>query len=315
MKPAQRGAALLLAMIILTLVSAVAAGMVWQQSRAIQVEAAERARTQAVWILNGALDWGRDILRRDSSNRAGGPDQLREINEMRLSSFLAADQNNNADGELEAFFSGRIVDAQSRYNLRNLIDTESKLSKLEQGTLQRLCEAAGVPAAAEQLANGLLLAWTGGGGDAAATTPLAPTRVSQLAWLGLDGDTLERLAPFVEILPVRTPININTASREVLVAVIEGLDLATAERIILQRATTAFANVDDLRLRLGLRETLKTDAQRVNVSSSYFDVYGQLRVDDRVVEERSLLERKGIGSNAEVTAVRRERRSLRTASP
>ena len=315
MKPTQRGAALLLAMIILTLVSAVAAGMVWQQSRAIQVEAAERARTQAVWILNGALDWGRDILRRDNSNRAGGPDQLREINEMRLSSFLAADQNNNADGELEAFFSGRIVDAQSRYNLRNLLDTEGKVSKLELGTLQRLCEAAGVPAAAEQIANGLLLAWVPGSGDAPGGTPLAPTRVSQLAWLGLDGDTLERLAPFVEILPVRTALNINTASREVLVAVIEGLDLATAERIVLQRATTAFANLEDLRLRLGLRESLKTDAQRVNVSSNYFDVYGQLRVDDRVVEERSLLERKGIGNNADVTAVRRERRSLHTAAP
>ena len=31
--------------------------MVWQQWRAVQVEAAERARTQAAWILTGALDW------------------------------------------------------------------------------------------------------------------------------------------------------------------------------------------------------------------------------------------------------------------
>ena len=52
-----RGAALLIAMVLLTLVSTLAAGMVWQQNRAIQVEAAERARTQSAWILNGALDW------------------------------------------------------------------------------------------------------------------------------------------------------------------------------------------------------------------------------------------------------------------
>ena len=44
-------------MIILTLVATLAAGMVWQQSRAVQVEAAERARVQAAWILTGALDW------------------------------------------------------------------------------------------------------------------------------------------------------------------------------------------------------------------------------------------------------------------
>ncbi len=40
----QAGAALLLAMIILTLVGTLAAGMVWHQHRAIEVEAAERAR-------------------------------------------------------------------------------------------------------------------------------------------------------------------------------------------------------------------------------------------------------------------------------
>ena len=121
---AQRGAALLLAMIILTLVSTVAAGMVWQQSRAIQVEAAERARAQAVWLLNGGLEWGRYILRSNNSRLLGGPSELSEIKEMRLSSFLAIDQTNNADADLDAFFSGRIVDAQSRWNLRNLIDAK-----------------------------------------------------------------------------------------------------------------------------------------------------------------------------------------------
>jgi general secretion pathway protein K len=40
----QRGAALLTAMIIVTLVATLAAAMVWQQWRAVQVEVAERAR-------------------------------------------------------------------------------------------------------------------------------------------------------------------------------------------------------------------------------------------------------------------------------
>ena len=66
----QRGAALLLAMLILTLVATMASGMVWQQWRAIQVESAERARTQSAWILSGALDWARLILREDA--RTGG---------------------------------------------------------------------------------------------------------------------------------------------------------------------------------------------------------------------------------------------------
>ena len=64
----QQGAALLLAMVIVALVAAVTAGMVWQQTRVVQVEAAERARVQAAWILSGALDWARLILREDLRN-------------------------------------------------------------------------------------------------------------------------------------------------------------------------------------------------------------------------------------------------------
>ncbi len=72
----QSGAALLLAMILVTLVATLAAGMVWQQTRAVQVEAAGRAQAQAEWILNGALDWARLILREDA--RSGGADHLGE---------------------------------------------------------------------------------------------------------------------------------------------------------------------------------------------------------------------------------------------
>ena len=124
----QRGAALLLAMLILTLVATLASGMVWQQWRAIQVEGAERARTQSAWILSGALDWARLILREDA--RTGGADHLGEpwavpLAEARLSSFLAADRDNNSAAEtdeIEAFLSGSIVDAQARWNLRKLVN-------------------------------------------------------------------------------------------------------------------------------------------------------------------------------------------------
>jgi len=106
---AQRGAALLLAMIIVVLVVTATAGMVWQQSRAISIEAAERARAQAAWILAGALDWARLILREDA--RSGRATSLNEpwatpLAEARLSTFLAADASNNADTGPEAFLAG-----------------------------------------------------------------------------------------------------------------------------------------------------------------------------------------------------------------
>ena len=119
----QAGAALLAAMLTVTLVATFAAAALWQQWRATEVESAERARVQAAWVLIGALDWSRLILREDG--RSGETDNLTEpwavpLEEARLSSFLAGDKNVSSDaleGLPDAFLSGRIVDAQSKLNV------------------------------------------------------------------------------------------------------------------------------------------------------------------------------------------------------
>jgi len=163
----QRGAALLTAMVIVTLVATLAAAMVWQQWQAVQVEAAERAQTQAQWILNGALDWARLILREDARN--GGPDELSEpwavpLSEARLSTFLSNDGTATDDAP-EAFLSGGIRDAQARYNLRNLA-TGGKVDATELATLQRLCEAVALsPDWAQRLAQGVAAASPQGGAE------------------------------------------------------------------------------------------------------------------------------------------------------
>jgi len=311
----QGGAALLLALVIMTLVATLAAGMVWQQTRSVDVEAAERASAQAEWILNGALDWARLILREDT--RSGGPDHLGEpwatpLAESRLSSFLAVDPENNADGGPEAFLSGAIVDAQSRYNLRNLVDGENKVVPTELRALERLCDAAGLPTdTPARLAEGLRAAWSGAVEDTSSDAtgpPLPPTRVAQLVWLGLDATTVAKLEPYVTLLPVRTPVNANTASREVLLAAIDGLDLATAERLVQTRQREPFDSLEAIRKQLP--EGLKAEETRIGFRTSYFFVYGRLRLDERVLEERSLVERRGADRGLDVVALQRERHNL-----
>src|SRR3954470_16362799 len=121
----QRGAALLLALLIMTLVATLAAGMVWLQWRGIQVETAERARGQAQWLLNASLDWGNLILK-SSIRQSHTDDDLGQpwatpLAETKLSSFLSADGSHSDDSGPEAYLSGQITDAQSKYNLYNLI--------------------------------------------------------------------------------------------------------------------------------------------------------------------------------------------------
>jgi general secretion pathway protein K len=306
----QRGAALLVAMIILTLVSTLAAGMIWQQWRALQVESAERARSQAAWIVTGALDWGRLILRED---RTAQVDHLGEVwatplAEARLSTFLAVDREHNTDSGPEAFLSGSIRDAQSRYNLRNLV-VQGKLVEAEVAVLRRLCESAAVsPEMADLIAAGLLRAWADGGGDDSGT-PLRPRTVAHLAWLGVDAASVQRLTPFVELLPVATPLNVNTASRDVLAAVIDGLDAGSAERMVQARQRHYFESI--AKARAHIPEGSKIDSQHISVSSRYFEISGRLRLEGRVLEERALVERRG----REVVQILRERHNLRVEIP
>lgn len=305
----QRGAALLVAMVIVTLVATLAAGMVWQQWRAVQVETAERARVQSAWILAGALDWARLILREDARN--AGVDHLGEpwavpLAEARLSTFLAADRQNTVDDGPEAFLAGQIADAQARYNLRSLLDQEGKVDPKQLQALQRLCEAAGLPASvADRLAEGLHAAWTADAADA----PLAPYRVADLTWLGLDAGSVARLTPWVVVLPVPTPVNLNTAPREVLAAVVEGLDAASAERLVQERQRQPFGSVEQAKARLGADD--KVEFGGTSVNSNFFEVRGRIRLGDRVLEERSLVQRV----DRDVVVVLRERASLDARAP
>jgi general secretion pathway protein K len=295
----QRGAALLTAMVIVTLVATLAASMIWQQWRAVQIEAAERSRAQSAWILQGALDWSRLILREDA--RTGGADYLGEpwavpLAEARLSTFLAIDRDRTDDAP-EAFLSGRIEDAQSRFNLRNLVNGP-EVSEPDVQALARLCETAEVPSAlAQSLAEALRAATLAN----AETAPLPPRSIDQVTWLGIDPDSLRRLRRYVVLLPSRTPVNLNTAQREVIASVVAGLDLATAERLVQERQRSPFKSLAAAQALLPTG--IRLDPQRVSVASRYFVVTGRLRLDERVLDERSLVERRGV----EVVALSRER--------
>jgi general secretion pathway protein K len=311
MKRLQRGAALLTAMIIVTLIASLAAGMVWQQYRAVQIEAADRARAQSAWILQGALDWARLILREDAqANRQKKVDHLGEpwavpLAEARLSTFLAADRTAVSDDDgPEAFLSGSIEDAQSRYNLRALLGG-AKVAELEQRVLERLCnQVNAAPGTAAVIITGLRSAFpapvsaaSGPGIPASEAVisesgPLQPAGVDQLAWLGLDEATIKRLQPYVVLLPKTTPVNLNTAPREVIAALFDGVDLASAERLVQGRKAQPLQNVDDAKK--FLPATVELGSSRASVDSAYFIVTGRLRLDERQLEQRSLIERQGL---------------------
>ncbi|MGQ3092667.1 MAG: type II secretion system minor pseudopilin GspK [Roseateles sp.] len=310
----QRGAALLTAMIIVTLIASLAAGMVWQQYRAVQIEAADRARAQSAWILQGALDWARLILREDGKtiDHLGEPWAV-PLAEARLSTFLAADRAAATDDEgPEAFLSGSIEDAQSRYNLRNLL-VGAKAAELEQRVLERLCSQVNAPpGTAAVIIEGLRAASPVPPSSPASALPpgvpasvpdsesgpLRPANLDQLSWLGLDADTIKRLQPYVVLLDKPTPVNLNTAPREVIAALFDNVDLGTAERMVTTRRTKPLQNIGEAKALLPAG--VEMGDNRASVASSFFIVTGRLRLEERQLEQRSLVER--VAQRVEVRA-------------
>lgn len=306
----QRGAALLLAMLTVTLVATLASAALWQQWRATEIEQAERQRVQAGWILTGALDWARLILREDarSNQNSGNADHLGEpwalpLEEARLSSFLAADKNNNTDNTLQAFLSGEMIDMQSRLNFTNLVRSsggggaaaKAETPEADLRAFAKLFEQLGLPQAeltkaAEELRNTTQLALTD---PLPSRTSLVPRKLSQLSWLGLSRATLSALEPHVTVLPERSSLNLNTASPQAIFASVPGMDMAQARQVVAARDRNPFKNLSDVTVAVPVTAGKLTDEAH-GTRSRYFEVRGRLRLENTVIEERSLVVRNNL---------------------
>jgi general secretion pathway protein K len=318
MKRSQRGAALLMAMLTVALVATFATAALWQQWRSVEVETAERARVQSGWILNGALDWSRLLLREDHmGNGINGPDHLGEpwavpLQEARLSSFLAAERGSSDTSAdmgpevMDAFLSGQIIDLQSLMNVNNLVDPNGKLSDDDVDAFARLFDILGLPQSElEKLVENLRFSVAGAlTSPGPAQAPLRPQRVPELVWLGLSPETVAVLEPYVTLLPQRTLVNVNTASAEVIAAA-AGIDLGEAQQLVQVRQASAFKSLSEIQSHLGRGAAGAPQGQgnELTFQSKYFEVRARLRLDKLIVEERSVLYREGTN----VSVLQRER--------
>ena len=308
-----RGAALLTAMLTVALVATLASAALWQQWRSLEIETAERARMQSQWILNGALDWARLILREDgrSSGAGGSPgvDHLAEpwavpLEEARLSTFLASSGSNNDALDTsttlsQTFLSGDITDLQSRMNVRNLVDKTGKVSQPALEAFTRLFVKLQLPVGElSLLAENLRFALdTSKENGNAGLAPLLPQHVNQLVWLGLSAKSVAILSPYITLLPVATPVNVNTADVTVLAAAIARTDPAQAQRLVTLRETRHFRTTKEVATALGVQEG-SLEGDQLAVESQFFEIHGQLRQDKIMVQQQSVVQRKSL--NVEV---------------
>src|SRR6476661_764333 len=109
----QRGVAVVTALLLTTLAVTIVASLFWQQQVQVRAIENQRLQLQKEWILRGALDWARLILREDA--RDSQVDSLDEpwavpLSETRLDQDV--ENGREAGKDSHATLSGQIVDAQ-----------------------------------------------------------------------------------------------------------------------------------------------------------------------------------------------------------
>jgi len=303
----QRGAALLTAMLTVALVTTLASAALWQQWRQVEIEIAERGRSQTAWMMTGALDWTRLILREDAISAQGAAaDHLGEpwalaVQESKLSTFLSQDQQWR-EGDAEVFLSGQITDAQSRMNVMNLLQ-DGQISPPALARFAALFQRLGLPLDELQtLSQQLQASWQASRTEQVPAVPqgtnrqgaaaLLPRQTAQLVWLGLSPSTVAALQAHITVLPEATPVNLNTASAEVLSAVLPGLDLASARQAVTLRQRGHWTSLNAAKDALGPGARL-IDEKQHSVQSRYFEVQGRMRIDNVVQQETALVLRDG----------------------
>ena len=136
--------------------------------------------------------------------------------------------------------------------------------------------------------------------------PLLMTSVDSLLDVpGFTPDAVARLRPFVTILPTVTPVNMNTASAEVIASVVTGMSLSNAQALVAHRQSVFFRNVSDVQLALegvGVKQ-VSIDTTQIDVNTSYFLVHGRVQHERAEVDRTTLVWRDPLTHTTRIVRV------------
>ena len=299
----QHGVAVIMALLLTTLAITIVASLFWQQQVEVRSIENQRLQLQKQWILRSALDWASLILREDA--KYSNVDTLDEpwavpLAETRLDQYV---DNGHADADIaDATLSGGISDAQARFNLTNLC-LNGIVNPVEVAAFARLLNNAKLnPALAQATAEVMAeakrkpLADGANRDNQSAPQMMNLTQVDDLlAVPGFSPQMLAKISDSVIFLPRATPVNVNTASAEVLAARIEGLALADAIALVKSRNTASYRDLADFSHRLQIKPFF-VSASVASVATNYFLVNGKVRMNRAGLDVQALIERNSMNT-------------------
>lgn len=300
-RTAQRGVAVVTAILVVAVAASAATWMLAQQSATLNQTALSASRAQADLFAQAGLDWARGILAEDA--RSSAVDTLEEAWARPLAGLPVE----------RAVVGGAIVDAQSRFNLNNVV-ANGRRSDADVLLLARLLGTLGLD---ESLAAAVLdwvdgdadLAGQGGAEDSyylslarpyrAANRPIAQVEELYLV-RGFDAAAVAKLRPFVTALPARTAVNANSAPAPLLEAILPELSRDEVAELVRSRRATPFKDRADFKARAAKAPAASVDAH-LDVKSAHFLVQVGVTQDDVQVALEALVARAEPGRSPATT--------------
>ena len=327
----QRGVAVVTALLLTTLAVTIVASLFWQQQVQVRSIENQRLQLQKQWILRGALDWARLILR-ENARLSPLYDSLDQpwavpLQETRLDQYV---ENNRTDTEAsDATLSGQIVDAQSMVNLNNLaangapVEKEVKVFARLLGNLRlnpSLAQDAAVMIAASTARQNLAAnpvnppaqtidPTTGlpltqapptGAGETPAPVAVAPSGPSMLpmtqvedllAVPGFTPEAVEKLRNLVIFLP-QSGSKVNINTAPAeVLTAVIENSSASDAAYIIAQRTTASFRQGDMGMRLEQMTTV--GGSNLDTRSNYFLVNGRVKLDRAALQIQALISRTG----------------------
>jgi general secretion pathway protein K len=299
----ERGVAVITALLLTTLAISIVASLFWQQQVQVRSMENQRLHLQTKWILRGALDWATLVLFQDGIDHRDytSLDQVwaTPLAETRLDQYV---ERERIEGEnFAANLSGGITDACSRYNLLNLAKSRGVVDEPNVKIFTQLLRNLQLDSNLARRVAGFVSSGLPGGaappeGEQTQLVPVtgAPLKIMQvddlLAVQGITPAIVERLRPFVTVLPERTPVNVNTAPAEVLAAVVPEMSVSEANTLIVRRKQAAWRGLNYFTEGLGGRMPVDGAA---DVKSDWFLVDSHIRLDRAALDAQALIQRAG----------------------
>lgn len=294
LRPAQRGAALIMALLVVALATTLSSMMIWRQDVWLRQVETQRDLAQTRLIAGAGIQWARAVLAYDA--RTSSFDHAGEAWAVKVPPSRVE------GGEI----GGEMTDEQGKWNLNNLLSADGTISQKEQEVFRRLLRLLQLPPAlASTLADWLdadSVSSPDGAEDDYYLALSPPYRSANrllsdvdglLRVRGFDAGVVERLRAHVTALPGYHRVNMNTASAMVLAALVPDLSLSEVQQLLVLRKNIPFRDFADFRTRLP-RPEIAADSAQLDTRSRYFSVRIRARYERTSVATEALLDRQGI---------------------